>query len=82
MRQDDVINSDDCKSANVNLNKLIMEDTSVRRVAPWYDVPRKDVVSIEHPCLIRNVDNGIKSLGGPLALNKVSGCEIKEAIGC
>lgn len=58
-----------------------MEDASGRRVAPWYDVPQKDVVSIEHPCLINNVDNGIKSLGGPLALNRVSSPERNEAIG-
>ena len=32
--------------------------------APWYDVPRKSIVSIEHPFIIQNVDKGVASLGG------------------
>ncbi|GAB7360607.1 hypothetical protein MBLNU230_g0487t1 [Neophaeotheca triangularis] len=32
--------------------------------APTFEVPSDRIVSIEHPCIIRNLDNGIKSLGG------------------
>ncbi|OQO15111.1 hypothetical protein B0A48_00493 [Cryoendolithus antarcticus] len=32
--------------------------------APTYIVPRERIVSIEHPCIVRNFDNGIESLGG------------------
>jgi len=39
--------------------------------APWLDVPGRDITSIEHPCIIRNVDNGIKSLGGNLMIKQV-----------
>ncbi|KAH9837409.1 RNA polymerase III transcription factor (TF)IIIC subunit [Teratosphaeria destructans] len=35
-----------------------------RPTAPTYSVPNKRIVSIEHPCIIKNFDNGFKSLGG------------------
>ncbi|KAF2140143.1 uncharacterized protein K452DRAFT_273702 [Aplosporella prunicola CBS 121167] len=38
--------------------------------APSRPVPPRAVVSIEHPCLVRNIDNGLKSLGGGVALEK------------
>jgi len=40
--------------------------------APWLDVPRRDITSIEHPCIIHNVDKGIISLGGNLMIKQVS----------
>ncbi|OJD33022.1 rna polymerase iii transcription factor subunit [Diplodia corticola] len=33
-------------------------------------VPPDAVVSIEHPCIVKNIDNGIKSLGGRVVLDK------------
>lgn len=39
--------------------------------APWYDVPRTSVVSVEHPFIIKNIDKGIVSLGGPDELKDV-----------
>lgn len=42
-----------------------------KEVAPWLLVPQDAVVSIEHPCVVRDVDNGIKSLGGEVKLSKV-----------
>lgn len=33
-------------------------------VAPTYEVPQQRVVGIEHPCVIQNFDNAVKSLGG------------------
>jgi general transcription factor 3C polypeptide 5 (transcription factor C subunit 1) len=41
--------------------------------APFYIVPHERVVSIEHPCIVRNFDNGIKSLGGEPQMKHVSG---------
>ena len=32
--------------------------------APWYHIPRKPVVSIEHPFDVQNIDKGTDSLGG------------------
>ena len=34
-------------------------------------VPQDRVVCIEHPCIIKNIDNGVKSLGGEHHLQKV-----------
>ncbi|KAF2090691.1 hypothetical protein K490DRAFT_7768, partial [Saccharata proteae CBS 121410] len=39
-------------------------------VAPWLYVPPYPVVSVEHPCIVKNIDNGIKSLGGGAVLDK------------
>ncbi|KAK0663363.1 Transcription factor tau subunit sfc1 [Lasiodiplodia hormozganensis] len=38
--------------------------------SPALLVPPDAVVSIEHPCIVKNIDNGIKSLGGRVVLDK------------
>ncbi|EON62941.1 hypothetical protein W97_02167 [Coniosporium apollinis CBS 100218] len=45
-------------------------ESSVKRASPWYNVPCEPVVSIEHPCIVRNIDNGIKSSGGEVQLDR------------
>lgn len=40
--------------------------------APWLQIPSRAVSVVEHPCLIKNIDKGIVSLGGPVKLSKVS----------
>jgi hypothetical protein len=40
--------------------------------APSYDVPQERIVSIEHPCIVKNFSNGFKSLGGEQQLKHVS----------
>ena len=47
-----------------------LERSSAR--APTYNVPQDRLVSIEHPCIIRNLDNGIKSLGGEAQMKHVA----------
>ena len=42
--------------------------------APIHDVPASRVVSVEHPSIIKNFDNGLKSLGGEAQLKHVSSC--------
>lgn len=39
--------------------------------APWYNVPSKPIVSVEHPFIIKNINKGIESLGGPHKLQRV-----------
>ena len=39
----------------------------------FYIVPGERVVSIEHPCIVKNFDNGVKSLGGEPQMKHVSG---------
>jgi general transcription factor 3C polypeptide 5 (transcription factor C subunit 1) len=40
--------------------------------APSYDVPQERIVSIEHPCIVKNFNNGFQSLGGEHQLKHVS----------
>ncbi|KAL2424492.1 hypothetical protein ABEF95_011073 [Exophiala dermatitidis] len=35
------------------------------QAAPWYPVPNTPIVSIEHPCIVQNVDRAVQMLGGP-----------------
>ena len=40
--------------------------------APSYEVPQERIVSIEHPCIVKNFSNGFKSLGDEQQLKHVS----------
>lgn len=42
------------------------------RSAPWYTVPPQDIVSVEHPCVVKNIDKAIDTLQGYAAVSKVS----------
>jgi hypothetical protein len=50
-----------------------MESAGSPTTALFYAVPQERVVSIEHPCIVRNFDNGVKSLGGEPQMKHVSG---------
>ena len=39
--------------------------------APWYDVPSRSFISVEHPFIIKDIERGINSLGGPDNLEEV-----------
>jgi hypothetical protein len=39
--------------------------------APWYDIPRSNVISLDHPGIIKNLSNAVRTLGGPEKLNQV-----------
>ncbi|KAF2125524.1 transcription factor tfiiic complex a box associated subunit sfc1 [Dothidotthia symphoricarpi CBS 119687] len=41
-----------------------------RQHAPWLAIPSRAISVVEHPCLIKNIDKGIASLGGPVKLSK------------
>ncbi|KAH5240132.1 hypothetical protein HBI72_214630 [Parastagonospora nodorum] len=38
--------------------------------APWLPIPSRAISVVEHPCIVKNVDKGIASLGGPVKLSK------------
>ncbi|KAH7413776.1 RNA polymerase III transcription factor IIIC subunit-domain-containing protein [Phaeosphaeria sp. MPI-PUGE-AT-0046c] len=38
--------------------------------APWLPIPSRAISAVEHPCIVKNVDKGITSLGGPAKLSK------------
>jgi Tau95 Triple barrel domain len=40
--------------------------------APVYEFPDTKIVALEHPCIIRNLNRGIKSLGGNQRLQEVA----------
>ncbi len=41
--------------------------------APWYNVSKQPIVSVEHPFIIKHVEKGLATLGGPRKLEQVSG---------
>lgn len=40
--------------------------------APWYNVPKQPIVSVEHPFIIKDIDKGLATLGSPSKLEEVS----------
>ncbi|OCK79740.1 hypothetical protein K432DRAFT_426275 [Lepidopterella palustris CBS 459.81] len=45
-------------------------DASSPATSPWLHVSSQAVVSVEHPCIIKNIDKGIQSLGGEMSLSR------------
>lgn len=48
-----------------------MGASTQNKLAPKLEVPSRAVSIVEHPCIIKNVDKGIVSLGGEVKLSKV-----------
>ncbi|CAN9240997.1 unnamed protein product [Alternaria alternata] len=44
--------------------------TTGNQHAPWLPIPSRAVSVVEHPAIVKNVDKGITSLGGPVKLSK------------
>lgn len=42
------------------------------RAAPWYGIPAHSLVSVEHPCIVKDVDKAIDMLDGGGQISKVS----------
>ncbi|KAL9103084.1 MAG: hypothetical protein Q9163_001851 [Psora crenata] len=60
--------SDTINQSSAN-NRFISLLSSSR--APWYDVPDTELISVEHPYIIKDIDKGIASLGGPAGLDEL-----------
>lgn len=43
-------------------------------IAPWHQVPATSIVSVEHPFIVKNIEEGLKTLGGDRAISKVVRC--------
>ncbi|KAI9850602.1 MAG: tau 95 subunit of transcription factor TFIIIC [Thelocarpon superellum] len=39
--------------------------------APWYRIPRKTIVNVEHPGIVHSLEKTIKTLGGPQSLKEL-----------
>jgi len=37
--------------------------------APWLHIPTRAISMVEHPAIIKNIDKGLTSLGGPIKLS-------------
>ena len=49
----------------------VMQTPSTPRAAPWYLVPSRTIVSVEHPFIVKDVSKAVESLGGSKAVGKV-----------
>jgi hypothetical protein len=49
----------------------MVDATTQQRHAPWLPIPSRAISVVEHPCIVKNIDKGITSLGGPVKLSKV-----------
>ena len=59
--------------------QIAMSETNMNDLNPLtYTVPRRRIVSIEHPCIVKNLDNGLKSLGGEPQLKDVSAVHLPD----
>ncbi len=47
------------------------KDNQEGQQLPVLPVSSQLIVCVEHPCIIKNLDRGIRSLGGDYAINKV-----------
>ncbi|KAL9617629.1 MAG: hypothetical protein Q9160_007595 [Pyrenula sp. 1 TL-2023] len=45
--------------------------TPESHTAPWYSIQPKQIVTVEHPCLIKNIEKGIQTLGGFTELSQM-----------
>lgn len=48
------------------------QEAAARSYAPTYNVSDQRIMSVEHPCIVKNFDNGFKSLGGEPQLEQAS----------
>lgn len=46
--------------------------------APWYNVSKQPIVSVEHPFIIKDVDKGLATLGSPSKLEEVRCLNVKR----
>lgn len=49
--------------------------------APYFEQPQHKIVAVEHPCVVKNTDNGLKSFGRNPNYGKVSGSLLSTALG-
>jgi hypothetical protein len=75
MESEDVTMTDALPSNN------LVQNSNEKSVAPFIPISQDPVVCIEHPCIIKNLDRGIRSLGGEYGINKVSSHDQGYALG-
>lgn len=48
------------------------ENQNEPQYAPWYRLPTRHIVAVEHPGIVKNVDRAIKTLQGDVGISKAS----------
>lgn len=48
------------------------ENQNEPQYAPWYRLPTRHIVAVEHPGIVKNVDRAIKTLQGHAGISKAS----------
>ena len=63
----------DIRGALSPILKAVPPSTAPPRadIAPWHVVPATQVISVEHPCVVKNVEKALRMLGGDRELAKV-----------
>ena len=51
---------------------MVGEENVHPRYAPWFQIPERRIVAVEHPGIVKNVDRAIKTLQGDAGISKVS----------
>lgn len=46
------------------------ENRDEPQYAPWYRLPTRHIVAVEHPGIVKNVDRAIKTLQGDAGISK------------
>ncbi|KAF1943996.1 hypothetical protein EJ02DRAFT_372552 [Clathrospora elynae] len=54
----------------MNSHRTAATPSDDKQLAPWLTIPSRAISVVEHPCVIKNIDKGITSLGGPAKLSK------------
>ncbi|CRG87525.1 General transcription factor 3C polypeptide 5 [Talaromyces islandicus] len=50
---------------------MVGEDNTHPRYAPWYQIPSRRIVAVEHPGIVKNVDRAIATLQGEKGLANI-----------
>ncbi len=48
-----------------------MDSSTIAVAAPILRVPAREIVAVEHPMIVKNIDNGLKTFGAATALSQV-----------
>lgn len=48
------------------------DDQDESQFAPWYRIPERRIVAVEHPGIVKNVDRAIQTLQGDAGIANVS----------
>ncbi|KAM5440285.1 tau 95 subunit of transcription factor TFIIIC [Microsporum canis] len=56
-----------------------MSQNPGERTAPWYPVPSQDIVCVEHPCIVKNVDKAIDTLQGYAGISEMLNASCRDS---